>query len=173
MAETWEDTLHSAGSTFKNHLSSISLFVLLDLLGAPFPQVPSFFRTTHWAYQAMASIEMRLRSLGLLSTANNRRPFLPDAEKTHFPEGFIVSDDHLPFMMRGVDILHLIAMPFPHVWHTMDDDGDHLDKDTVNDWAIIVEAFVAEWYGLESYLSENGDGLNTISRMKRSNKTEL
>ena len=28
------------------------------------------------------------------------------------------SDDHLPWMERGVPILHLIASPFPSVWHT-------------------------------------------------------
>lgn len=86
----------------------------------------------------------------------------------------MVQDDHMPFMARGVDILHVIPAPFPPVWHRIEDDGDHLDAPTVNDWAIIVEAFVAEWYHLENYLSDKGDrGMNTISKVKRLNKTEL
>ena len=30
-----------------------------------------------------------------------------------------ISDDHLPFLDRGVPILHLIPSPFPSVWHTV------------------------------------------------------
>ena len=55
------------------------------------------------------------------------------------------SDDHLPFIARGVPILHLIPTPFQPVWHTMDDDGPHLDMPTVRDWAKIVTAFTMEW----------------------------
>lgn len=32
--------------------------------------------------------------------------------------GFI-EDDHVPFMKKGVSILHIIAYPFPRVWHTL------------------------------------------------------
>ncbi|EPS42098.1 hypothetical protein H072_3920 [Dactylellina haptotyla CBS 200.50] len=171
LAEKWETTMHAAHSTYKNHLSSINLFVLLDLLGAPVPRVPSYFRTTHWAYQHMADLEIRLRALELLESGKDHALFLPDRDKTEFAEGLMIEDDHIPFLRKGVDILHLIASPFPSVWHTMEDDGKHLDKQVVNDWAIIVSAFVAEWYGLEPYLADNGDGMSTIS--KRGNKTEL
>ncbi|KAF3938752.1 hypothetical protein ABW19_dt0200040 [Dactylella cylindrospora] len=173
LAETWESTPHLAHSTYKNHLSSINLFVLLDLLGAPKPKVPSYFKTTHWAYQHMADLEIRLRGLDLLESGKDHTAFLPDRDKEHFPEGLMVEDDHIPFLKKGVDILHLIAYPFPGVWHTMDDDGAHLDKQVVNDWAVIVSAFVAEWYGLEPYLEDGGDGMNTIHKMRRGNKTEL
>jgi len=30
-----------------------------------------------------------------------------------------MGDDHLPFLHRGVSVLHVIAEPFPHVWHTL------------------------------------------------------
>src|SRR4051794_11147886 len=106
-------TPHLAHSTYKNHLSSISLFVLLDLLGGPIPAVPSYFKTTHWAYQHMADLEVRLRELDLLDSGKGHRVFLPDRDKTVFPEGIMVEDDHIPFLKRGVDILHLIAWPFP------------------------------------------------------------
>lgn len=145
LAEHWETAYHPATSFYKNPLDQISMFVLLDLLGAPNPTVPSPFLPTHWAYRAMANIEQRMRDLGLLESKPNG-PFLPDAEKeaSKFGRGMI-EDDHIPFMHRGVPILHLIATPFPDVWHTMNDDGAHLDMPTVRDWARIMTAFALEW----------------------------
>ncbi|KAI2602371.1 peptidase family M28-domain-containing protein [Hypoxylon sp. NC1633] len=145
LAERWENTVHPAMSFYRNPLDQISMFVLLDLLGSANPTVPSFFQTTHWAYKAMATIENRMRKLDLLESTP-RNPFLPDSEKDEslFHRGYI-SDDHKPFMARGVPILHMIASPFPQVWHTMDDDGAHLDMPTVRDWAKIVTAFALEW----------------------------
>ena len=55
-------------STYRTPLDSISLFVLLDLLGSAGPKIPSYFLTTHWAYKNMATIEKRMRDLGLLDT---------------------------------------------------------------------------------------------------------
>ena len=63
----------------------------------------------------------------------------------------MIQDDHVPFMARGVEVLHLIPYPFPHVWHEPEDDGEHLDLDTVEDWARLVTAFVAEWMDLEGF----------------------
>ena len=126
--------------------------MLLDLLGSADPHVPSYFAPTHWAYQAMAKIEARMRTQGLLqSTA--RKPFLPQSEKKghHFSRGY-VEDDHIPFMERGVRILHVIPTPFPPQWHTMDDDAAHLDPPTVDDWAKIIAAFAAEWLELDQFM---------------------
>ena len=139
-------------STFHNALTSISLFLLLDLLGAANPSVPSYFKTTHWAYQKLAGIELRLRSLGLQQSTPSK-PFLPESEKggNQFNAAWGVQDDHIPFMARGVEVLHIIPTPFPRVWHTMDDDGEHLDSRTVEDWAKMVTAFVGEWMDLEGF----------------------
>ncbi|KAL8414530.1 hypothetical protein RB594_005676 [Gaeumannomyces avenae] len=143
LAAEWDRTFNPAMSQYKNPLEQISVFVLLDLLGTANPEVPSYFQTTHWAYAKMAKIEERMRGLKLLESKPNG-PFFPDKDKTHFfPAG--VGDDHMPFMMRGVDILHLIPSPFPMVWHTMNDDGDHLDLATVRDWTRITTAFALEW----------------------------
>jgi glutaminyl-peptide cyclotransferase len=30
-----------------------------------------------------------------------------------------IGDDHEPFLNKGVSVLHVIAQPFPHVWHTL------------------------------------------------------
>ena len=179
LAQEWESTLHPATSTFHNPLSSISLFVLLDLLGAKSPNVPSYFKTTHWAYQHMAATEQRMRALLMFKSSPNhpskkrtpikdkkgkakssivkrREPkFLVDANKaTDRWMGGFIEDDHVPFMVRGVEVLHIIPNPFPTVWHHIEDDGEHLDIDTVVDWAMLTTAFAAEWLDLEGHFDE-------------------
>lgn len=126
--------------------------MLLDLLGAADPMVPSYFQGTHWAYRRMAALEGRLRQLGLLeSKPAGGKPFLPDGSKlaTQFSGNAFIGDDHEPFMKRGAPVLHLIPSPFPAVWHTMQDDGEHLDIPTVKDWARIVTAFMLEWMDVQ------------------------
>ncbi|KAK8851938.1 glutaminyl-peptide cyclotransferase [Apiospora arundinis] len=159
MAEAWDSQAYPAMSTYRTPLQAISLFVLLDLLGAVDPHIPSYFAPTHWSYQAMAKIEARMRKLGLLRS-KVQTPFLPQSEKRpqQFSRGY-VEDDHIPFMERGVPILHVIPTPFPPQWHTMDDDGAHLDPNTVDDWAKIVSAFAAEWMEVGEYLDEPDDGI--------------
>lgn len=144
-------------STYRTPLDSISLFVLLDLLGARDPTVPSFFPKTHWAYRHMAKIERRLRALGVLESAP-RKSFFPDADKPRgdFTSGY-VADDHIPFLQRGVEVLHVIPTPFPPQWHTMKDDADHLDLPTLRDWARIVSAFAAEWMELGDHMPRKTD----------------
>ena len=177
LAAEMESTPHPALSTYHNQLSSIPLFLLLDLLGAKGPTVPSYFKTTHWSYQNMAKLEERLRSLSIFKSSPNhptkrkssrsrtnsmgkpakrKEPlFLPETNKEASPHarwlGGLIEDDHLPFMERGVEVLHIIPMPFPSVWHTKDDDGEHLDIDTVSDWTMLVTAFVGEWLDLEGF----------------------
>lgn len=177
LAETWEGTSNAALSTYRTALSSISLFLLLDLLGSAKPKVPSYFKTTHWAYQKLADVESRLRSLSLLKSTPDS-PFLPDSNKAHdaFHSQYTVQDDHIPFMARGVEVLHIIPTPFPRVWHKITDDGEHLDMPTVEDWAKIVTAFVGEWMDLEGYLppvAENEDQKKFKKREAPTSKTEL
>ncbi|CCU82188.1 glutaminyl-peptide cyclotransferase [Blumeria hordei DH14] len=153
LAEAWEATPHAAMSAYHNKLSSIDLLVLLDLLGAANTVIPSYFETTHWAYKNLASIETRMRSLGLLK-AKVTSPILPDSEKSKFNSGLTIQDDHIPLMKRGVEILHLIPARFPKVWHTMADNADVLDPSTMDDWAKIITAFAGEWMDVEGYFSE-------------------
>lgn len=156
----------------------MELFVLLDLLGSAGPRVPSYFKTTHWAYKHMASVEDRLRKLKLLRSSpnhpdrmakrQNKKPraephFLHEENKAEdsFMGGF-VQDDHVPFMARGVEILHIIPSPFPRVWHEITDDGEHLDTDTVEDWAKIVTAFAAEWMQLEGFFGSKAERRDSV-----------
>lgn len=197
LAADMEGSTYAALSTYKNAISSISLFVLLDLLGAKNPRVPSYFPTTHWAYRHMATLEKRFRSLSLFKSASNHpskvkplassskapksastakpnrvkksrkpmakrqdKPFLPDSEKQgkNFYLPGMVQDDHIPFMARGVEVLHIIPTPFPREWHHMDDNGENLDLDACADWAILVTAFVGEWMGLDGYFDSDASG---------------
>lgn len=173
LAQHWDSTLNPAMSTFKTPLSSISLFVLLDLLGSKGPAIHSFFPTTHWAYQNLASVERRLRDLGMFKSGG--KSWFPDASKSsHEISPFDpVSDDHLPFLERGVDILHVVAFSastgrFPEVWHKIEDDGEHLDMDTVEDWGILVAGFAAEWMELEGFMPTS-----KTKQKRNSDKTEL
>ncbi|PSK50325.1 Glutaminyl-peptide cyclotransferase-like protein [Elsinoe australis] len=166
LAEEWEITTHGL-SSYQSPLQAIDLFVLLDLLGSAKPQIPSYFKTTHWAYKHMADVEARMRNLGLFKSSPNhpskRNPadsktpepvFMNEKDKKDTDSwlGGHIGDDHVPFMARGVEILHMIPSSFPDVWHEITDDGEHLDMDTVEDWAQLVTAFAAEWMDLEPYM---------------------
>ena len=173
LAAEWEVTPHPAMSTYKNPLDSIELFVLLDLLGTdkPEPKIPSYYVTTHWAYQKMADTETRMRAEGLFHSSPNHASkrdgektkrdepvwfFEPDKKDSNRWMGGLIGDDHMPFIERGVETLHVIPTPFPDVWHRPEDDGAHLDMDTTEDWAVLVAAFTAEWMELEGYLEVSG-----------------
>lgn len=74
-------------------------------------------------------------------------------------------------------MLHLIPSPFPDVWHRIEDDGAHLDLDTVEDWARLVTGFVAEWMDLEGFFvavddhdDSNGKGSKRKAKGKRNDQ---
>jgi glutaminyl-peptide cyclotransferase len=180
LAEEWDSSVHPAMSTYKTKLESISLFVLLDLLGAKDPTIPTYFKTTHWAYQNMANLESRLRGLEQFKSAKGKT-WLPESRKdphsdSAFPS-YVMQDDHIPFMARGVEVLHLIPIHFPAVWHRIEDDGEHLDGPTVEDWALLTTAFAAEWLELEGFFDQPSllkkDGTKKRSVQDVISKTEL
>ena len=179
LAEEWEHEFHPAFSTHKTRLESIDLFLLLDLLGAQDPSIPSYFKTTHWAYQLMARLEQRLRLLNLFKSGKDTTWF-PDKNKSsdaavHFPS-YVMQDDHIPFMARGVEVLHLIPLRYPTVWHRIEDDGEHLDIATVEDWATLMTAFAAEWLELDGFLDQAGKAKARARKWTEDNvisKTEL
>ncbi|KAK5123421.1 hypothetical protein LTR85_002853 [Meristemomyces frigidus] len=173
LAEEWEGLANPAMSTYRSPLASIDLFVLLDLLGSARPTVPSYFKTTHWAYQRMAGAEQRLRALSKLRTSPSHA-FLTEAGKQDTDRwvGGYIEDDHVPFMARGVEVLHIIPSPFPHVWHTINDDGEHLDIPTVEGWAVITTAFAAEWMDLEGHFDADAGG-GSGKEKRRWDRTEL
>ncbi|KAL6242300.1 hypothetical protein RBB50_010848 [Rhinocladiella similis] len=153
LAEEWEHTTHPATSIYKNYLDSIELFVLLDLLGSPEDlPIPSWQHSSHWSYVKMAEAEERLRDLGLFKSTSKRKWLTEkDKKETDVFNSYIMQDDHIPFIARGVQVLHLIPARFPSVWHTMRDDAEHLDIDVVEDWALLTTAFAAEYMELDGF----------------------
>ncbi|XP_013364967.1 PREDICTED: glutaminyl-peptide cyclotransferase-like protein isoform X2 [Chinchilla lanigera] len=119
------------------------LFMLLDLLGAPSPTFYSHFpHTVRW-FHRLRSIEKRLHRLNLLQAHPQEVMYFQPGE----PPGS-VEDDHIPFLRRGVPVLHLIATPFPSVWHTPGDTEANLHPPTVHNLSRILAVFLAEYLGL-------------------------
>lgn len=132
-------------------LATIEHLILLDLLGASNPSIRSYFIDTAWLFDGMVSAELRLHESSLLTdsadTTNFRSFFLPRSG-TEFNYGYI-ADDHVPFLQKGVNILHIIPYPFPAVWHTLQDDASALDVSTMRRWNLILRVFMCEYLGLE------------------------
>ncbi|XP_062457020.1 glutaminyl-peptide cyclotransferase-like protein, partial [Rhea pennata] len=136
-------TPHPAGGPGVTQLGAMSLLVLLDLLGGPEPAIYSHFDRTHAWFLQLAAIERRLHRLGLLRA--HRR------EQLYFQPGRApgpVEDDHVPFLQRGVPVLHLVPTPFPRVWHTAEDTEENLDPPTAENLARILAVFVADFLRL-------------------------
>ena len=105
--------MHPATSSRANNLAAIDLLVLFDLLGDSNPRVPSYFPMTHWAYTSMSKIENQLRTQGLSATARSQN-WLMEGEtfdSSSYKGG--IEDDHIPFLHRGVEILHIIPVSSP------------------------------------------------------------
>ncbi|OWK10249.1 QPCT [Cervus elaphus hippelaphus] len=91
----------------------------------------------------MVSPEHELRELGLLKDHSSERWYFRNSGY-----GGVIQDDHIPFLRRGVPVLHLISSPFPEVWHTMDDNEENLDRTTIDNLNKILQVFVLEYLHL-------------------------
>ncbi|KAH9980899.1 hypothetical protein BGW80DRAFT_1267096 [Lactifluus volemus] len=160
LAKTWATTylpphpkrrLMSA-STPTTPLSTIEHLVLLDLLGAAHPRVHSYFPDTGWLFDALISAETRLREARILDAGKLGHSFFRPRAATDRSQSYM-GDDHLPFLHGGVSVLHVIADPFPSVWHTLGDDATALDLPTLRAWNLIFRVFFAEYLGLRPELS--------------------
>ncbi|XP_043919623.1 glutaminyl-peptide cyclotransferase-like protein [Protopterus annectens] len=124
-------------------LKEKDLFVLLDLLGAPNPLFLNHFDDTSRWFERLLSIEKRLHRLNLLQ--------LHPVEQMYFHKDISygsVEDDHVPFMEKGVPVLHLIPLPFPRVWHKMEDHEENLHPPTVENLCKILAVFLSEYLHL-------------------------
>jgi len=130
-------------------LSTIEHLVLLDLLGASSPQIKSYFKDTAWLFATLKETEERLNVEGAFHTelpfTSYFHPLAPADSTANF--GYM-GDDHVPFLKRGVPVLHLITEPFPRVWHTLRDDASALDQAAMDRWNVLMRVFVAEYLGL-------------------------
>lgn len=146
----WKDSDHTYGSRHlarqweaSGQLASVSLFVLLDLLGS------SSRSLIHNLYAETAADYRRLEQLHK-TLLRSQGPGLPNAA------GYVefsgknvyhldVQDDHIPFRTLGLmKTLHLIPIPFPEVWHTPLDDLEHLDWAGVAHWHRLLLLFVLD-----------------------------
>eukprot|EP00741_Cyanophora_paradoxa_P017863 tig00021035_g17252.t1 len=120
----------------EGRLPSIALFALLDLLGSRDVRLVSHFENTAAPHERLRALESRLGA-----RKHTERPpmFAPKHERFGH-----VQDDHIPFLRRGVPILHLIAVPFPSVWHTEGDDMSAIDPPSVHALTRTLTAFVVE-----------------------------
>ena len=50
-------------------------------------------------------------------------------------------DDHIPFLERGVPVLHLIPKRYPRFWHTLDDNLNVYHNRTVQELIYILAKF--------------------------------
>ena len=122
-------------------LGTIELMVLLDLIGAARPRFYSAYADTHAHFQSLARIELGLAKAGALRQ-HQQFYFVAGDPRPHG-----VDDDHAPFVARHVPVVHLIALPFPPVWHTDRDDAAALDADVLANLLLIFKIFVLEYFG--------------------------
>ncbi|KAG1575959.1 hypothetical protein G6F50_000632 [Rhizopus delemar] len=154
LAESWETAYLAHGNkVYKNKLDQIEVLVLLDLLGVTNTRFPNYYRTTSWLFYKLMSLETRLRRQSLLKEVSEKTGerlgslFHPDSMLTF--RGESIADDHVPFLMRGVNVLHLIPYPFPYVWHTRADTADCIDPSMVENLSILFRTFTAEYLELD------------------------
>ncbi|KAF5345419.1 hypothetical protein D9757_013476 [Collybiopsis confluens] len=95
-------------------------------------------RSTHWSSDkkdtSMSSTNYTSYFLPI--------PRIPDPNETWY------MDDHIPFLKKGVRVLHLIPENFPEVWHTIGDDASVLDRMSMRRWDLIMRVFIAEYLHL-------------------------
>lgn len=128
LAEVWSkiETTPSPVSPQRTQLSTIDSFILLDLLGVAGPNIRCYFLETGWLYDAMVDVENRLATQGLLwpgvkgdtwstqstPTGQKAKTFFEKRVDQFYTFGARIEDDHLPFLERGVPILHMIPIPW-------------------------------------------------------------
>jgi len=146
LAQKWSTQWYpsSQGSAFElsKEIDRIDVFMLLDLLGTPSPRISNV--VGHGANNLFAQLPLIESELKRMNCINSGVPTIFDARLTYNA----VEDDHVPFMQRGVPVLHLISVPFPQVWHTPHDNANALHYDTITTLASIVRIFVAKYLGL-------------------------
>lgn len=150
LADRWQKTL-SPHRSDKNELQTIKLFVLLDLIGSADVAFRNFFPDTSKEFENLVKIEKVLKEKQFLNPdgLQKRSPlFMTDNRFSYFGGG--IEDDHIPFLRRGVKILHLISSPFPRVWHTMADDSTAIDYDVTDNFNRIFRIFVANYLKLDA-----------------------
>ncbi|KAM3931213.1 glutaminyl-peptide cyclotransferase [Leptodactylus fuscus] len=143
LAKKMENTPHPPNAESTNQLNGIDLLILLDLIGAANPIFPNYFQNTVRWFNRLQSIERRLHNLGLLKDHPSENLYFVSSLRARQ-----VDDDHVPFLQRGVPVLHLIPSPFPDVWHTFEDNEENLDSSTIDNLNKMLQVFVLEYLNI-------------------------
>ena len=133
-------------SDMDSEIDRIEVMVLLDLLGAKNPVFYSHFSETNALHSRLVSIEQKLNDLGLMESDRHSRTQYFKNSKSWFGG---IEDDHIPFLDRGVPVVHVIPTPFPEVWHKESDNLDNIHFPTVNNLFKIFKVFVAQYLNLD------------------------
>lgn len=144
LAAKWAGTPFPTSKSDHNVLDSIDAFVLLDLLGAKDPKFESHFKETQNLHGQLQSIERRLHDGNMLQNHYSQNSYFVSTSRY----AGRISDDHLPFLRRGVRIVHWISTPFPKQWHKLDDNEANLHRPTVANLCKILNIFVSEYLHL-------------------------
>ncbi|XP_063234277.1 glutaminyl-peptide cyclotransferase-like isoform X2 [Bacillus rossius redtenbacheri] len=136
LAQLWQNTPYPVAGT--NQLWRMELLMLLDLLGASRPLFYSYFPNTSDKYNVLLDAEDRLWALNLFERYS-------PAERYFFNQTVWagIEDDHLPFLLNGVPVLHIIPYTFPSVWHTLQDNLSVVNMTTCENLNKIWRIFVA------------------------------
>lgn len=112
--------------------------MLLDLIGAPGARYYSLFANTNAQYRQLHGIERSLGRMNRLRSNNYQfqRRELPNAA---------IEDDHVPFLTRGVPIMHLISLPFPENWHKEGDNYASLDFGSIRSFNDVMRVYVYDY----------------------------
>ncbi|XP_056422953.1 glutaminyl-peptide cyclotransferase isoform X2 [Hyla sarda] len=143
LAQKMENTPHPPNANNTNQLHGIDLFILLDMIGSANPTFPNYFQNTVRWFNRLQSIERRLHNLALLKNHPSEILYFLSSLQARQ-----VDDDHLPFLQRGVPVLHLIPSPFPDVWHTFEDNEENLDFSAIDNINKILQVFVLEYLNI-------------------------
>lgn len=123
-------------------IDEIDLFILFDLLGAAQPRIPNYYHRTSHHYHRLAWIEDGLRQAGRL---HSTMAIFQMAAQPLGHETVLVEDDHVPFLRRGVPVLHIIPYPFPECWHSLRDGPEVLHNPTIHDITLIFFEFLKSY----------------------------
>uniref|UniRef100_A0A336LIH0 Glutaminyl-peptide cyclotransferase n=1 Tax=Culicoides sonorensis TaxID=179676 RepID=A0A336LIH0_CULSO len=135
LAKLWSD---------QGFLQKIDMMILLDLIGAPDPKFYSYFKDTeHW-YARLMNAEQKLGETHQLSQLWQK----PNTYFQPYSQQSYIEDDHIPFLRRGVPIVHAIVSPFPDVWHKLTDDESAIDYHSISDLLKVFGLFSAEYLHL-------------------------
>ena len=105
-------------------LSTINHLAVLDLLGAKTLLIHSYFLSMAWLFDGLVAAEHWLGQLGFFKEAKPQaQPPAEGGDWNSWQSFFVphtgwdvhsgwIKDNHMPFLHKGVNILHVISSPF-------------------------------------------------------------